>query len=388
MQITIWNHSGDHANYYPACNYWKYCPALWSWAFPEGDVENYWSVTGCHLKSPALCSWEQQSYPGTTWASIEENHIKQKSYPSALLLEVEEFSLAVQNHGGADQANWMPCRCPHGPRAFSSSWIHQDRWLTPDHRRCRRMFAHRHRNWDRQGSSHVLCADASIVSLYNCYGHARVFRRVFERLVDCYIKETDGIRRNGDQSGRGWPWTHHRISDETSADGSSLSACLPTCVGGSDDDESVWGIGLDVLIGIQPLQNVLRPCGQRQGVQFAWSLHPDSGQLNKMNSPLSFRFEVRRRTWSSFDPIVLNRSPHSPWLRLLSGKTAELVGWFHTIGEQCRWYWNRLKVIFGTRTLLKTPWENVDWETDLENLNVQRLAEQYPGYLVAEFLWC
>ena len=35
----------------------------------------------------------------------------------------KDFLLAVHKQGGADQANWMPCRCPHGPRTFSSGWI-------------------------------------------------------------------------------------------------------------------------------------------------------------------------------------------------------------------------------------------------------------------------
>ena len=189
--------------------------------------------------------------------------------------------------------------------------------LTPDHRCCRRMLAHRHRNWNRQHSSHVLFSDESIVSLYNCNGHARVFRCVVERLVDCCIQETDGIRRNDDQSGRGWPWTHHRILDENSADGSSFWACLPKYVDGSDDDESVWGIGLDVLSDIQPLLNVLGSCGQQQGVQFAWSAPSWFWTTERKLFPL----EMRTRTWPSFDVIVFNRCPRSPWVRLLLSRT-------------------------------------------------------------------
>ena len=40
------------------------CSGLRSWAFSEGDDENYWSVTRCHLKSSMPCSCEQESYPG------------------------------------------------------------------------------------------------------------------------------------------------------------------------------------------------------------------------------------------------------------------------------------------------------------------------------------
>ena len=51
------------------------------------------------------------------------------------------------------------------------------------------------------------------------------FRRVVERLVDCRIQETGGIRGHGELIGRGWIWTHHWRSHETSADGSCSTAC-------------------------------------------------------------------------------------------------------------------------------------------------------------------
>ena len=90
MQITILNPSGDRVNYYPACNYWKYCSVVCSCLFPRG---NYLSVTWCRLKSPTLCLWEQQSYPGTTRESIEDNHIKRRPCPSSHV-EAEEVSLS------------------------------------------------------------------------------------------------------------------------------------------------------------------------------------------------------------------------------------------------------------------------------------------------------
>ena len=183
----------------------------------------------------------------------------------------------------------MPCRCPHGPREFSSSWISPKTSRTilqtnPGQRRSHCMLAHRHHNWNHQHWSLALFADESIVSLYKCNRHARVSRRVVERLVDCCIQETDGIRRHDDQSGRDRSWTHHRMSDESSADGPSLGACLPTCVSGINDVESVWGISLDVVYYIQPLLNRLGPCRQWQGIQ-------------------------------------LNRCPLSPWVRLLLSGT-------------------------------------------------------------------
>ena len=123
--------------------------------------------------------------------------------------------------------------------------------LTPHHRRRCRMLAHKHLNWNRQHWSRALFVDEYIVSISNCNGHVRVFRCLAEMLMDCYIQETDGIRQNDYQSGRDWSWAHNRKSHETNADRSSLGSCLSARVGGSDDEETVWGIVLDVLSGIQ-----------------------------------------------------------------------------------------------------------------------------------------
>ena len=64
MQITISNQNGNHANQYLACNHRKYFLVLRSWPLSEGDVENYWNATGCHLNVLAkfvrvvvLCVW-------------------------------------------------------------------------------------------------------------------------------------------------------------------------------------------------------------------------------------------------------------------------------------------------------------------------------------------
>ena len=46
-----------------------------------GDMWSYWSVTRWHLESSVPCSWDQQSYPGATWASIEDNYTKRRPCP-------------------------------------------------------------------------------------------------------------------------------------------------------------------------------------------------------------------------------------------------------------------------------------------------------------------
>ena len=48
---------------------------------------------------------------------------KKKTMTSSTYHEAKEFSLSVQDQGGADQANWTLCLCAHGPRTFRSSWI-------------------------------------------------------------------------------------------------------------------------------------------------------------------------------------------------------------------------------------------------------------------------
>ena len=107
---------------YPAYNYWKYCPVLGSWAFSEEDVANYWIVTRCYFESPMPYPWDQQSYPGDTWASIEFNHIRWRPYPSPHQ-QGEKVPSSVRDQSGADQANWTLCFCPRGPKMFSISWI-------------------------------------------------------------------------------------------------------------------------------------------------------------------------------------------------------------------------------------------------------------------------
>ena len=67
---------------------------------------------------------------------------------------------------------------------------------------------------------------------------------------------------------------HQQIAYETSADGCSSGACVPTSCGGGDDRASVWGISLDALSEIQLLLNIFEPCGQRHGIRFVWPEPP------------------------------------------------------------------------------------------------------------------
>ena len=276
------NPSGNHANQYPACNYGRYCLFLRPLSSSEGNVKNNWSVTSGHLKSHAPCSWEQQFAKrlfGIYWrvSQHKEDHallriMKRNSFLSASI----KVELIIQT--------WRPV-CVHTiqGRLVAAGYCsrHPDRCLRliPNHHR-RRMLAHKHHNWNRQHWSHVLFADESIVSLYNCNGHDRVYRRVVQRLGDCCMQETDWIRENIKHSGRRLTWTHHRISHESNANGSSFEACLLTFGGGSDNQESVWGIAsFWISWAISSCYETPLKCADKESVPSSpEQLHPDPGR--------------------------------------------------------------------------------------------------------------
>ena len=154
---------------------WKYCSVLRSWPFSERCAENYCSTTRYHLKSSTPCSREQQSYPGTTWTPIEDEHVK-KTVPFYVSWGEKVFSQHPES-----ERSWSCWSCELDAMSMSPRytyvWLQPDiAGLTPDLRRHRCMLAHKHQNRNHQHLSHVLFADKSIVSLYNFNGHARIFR--------------------------------------------------------------------------------------------------------------------------------------------------------------------------------------------------------------------
>ena len=73
-QIAIWNPSGIHGNYYPACNCWKYCSVLWSWAFRERDIVS----KGAIQKSYAVfvrAAVLPRGYMGIYWRHSHQKNI-------------------------------------------------------------------------------------------------------------------------------------------------------------------------------------------------------------------------------------------------------------------------------------------------------------------------
>ena len=76
----------------------------------------------CH-KVPWPPSWsgDRDSFPKVTWASVDDDHTKGRRCPYPNYGE-KWVSLIVENQDRTDQANWTSCFCPHGPKAFGSSW--------------------------------------------------------------------------------------------------------------------------------------------------------------------------------------------------------------------------------------------------------------------------
>ena len=128
----------------------------------------------CHkmpFKSLMLCSWEQRFYPGTTWASIEDDYTKKD-------------------------------------RAFSVSWGER---VFSQHPRSKysRMLADRPENWTHQLWSHVIFDDEYRVGLHHSS------RRAFQIIPSVsWTQQSTGVStawqqlRNANYSCRGWLWTH------------------------------------------------------------------------------------------------------------------------------------------------------------------------------------
>ena len=86
-------------------------------------------------------------------------------------------------------------------------------------------------------------------------------------------------------SGKGWTWTHQHISHETSADGSSSSACVPICGVVGADHESVWASGMTSWVIPSCYQTSLDCMGRKTMSSSPDQLDPDSRRWEKPVSP-------------------------------------------------------------------------------------------------------
>ena len=102
---------------------------------------------------------------------------------------------------------------------------------------------------------------------------------------------------------------------------------MPTCIGGGDDQESVWGMCVDILSDIQLLVDVFGLYKQRHSVQFAWWVPSWSLPLRES---CSHRDAENYNARSSFDVIDFYRCPQCPKYNYRSHEDgAWLLGW-HT----------------------------------------------------------
>ena len=105
---AISKQSGNHASQYPTWNSWTHWSVVWSWAVSEGDIEENRRVTRWHLQSLPSSLGCCKGYLKATWASVEDDHTKERPspYPNH---EEKHVSFIVENQGRADQANTAYC---------------------------------------------------------------------------------------------------------------------------------------------------------------------------------------------------------------------------------------------------------------------------------------
>ena len=233
--------------------------------FPQFSPKAVWRICVVHIQLWAM------------WASIEDDHINRRPSSSPYhrvkgFLPASRITVRLIRRAG--RRVFL-----HTVQGYHSR--HPDRFprLTPDHR-CR-------------------------VSL-GC-NNPLAFQQHDEKLGHAHYRC------------RGWPCTHLQIAHEASADGSSLGAYVPTCLGVGDGQESARGTDLDVWNEIRRLHvlNIFEPhegTASSQSDQF----HHDSGRTLREKI---FHLLIRIKARSSFDVIVFNRYPCSPWVRVLLSRT-------------------------------------------------------------------
>ena len=121
VQIIISNQSGNHANQYPYCNFWKYCSVPRSCSFSEWDVENYWIVARCHitvLRVFVRVAVSLLGYMGIYWRWSPQK----KKVPPSVSWGERVFSQHPGSRWGWSGELDALCFSAR-PRTFSSSYI-------------------------------------------------------------------------------------------------------------------------------------------------------------------------------------------------------------------------------------------------------------------------
>ena len=228
------------------------------------------------------------------WASVENDYTKRGSFLS-LYHEEEQVSLSVEDQGGAE-LNEVFCLPAW---TFSSGWIlfktsKQMIQTDTDHRHLRHILLCRHQNWNHQYWSHMIIADESRFSLYQCDNPVFLYNNPLT------FQQHDETFGHGHYSSMGWPWTDRQMSDDTISDGPCISGINleppPTYLERYPaDTKHLWAARTETQ---RPIR-LISP-----------TLIPDTGRN-------LFPLLMRRRVRSSSDVIEFNRCPRIPWVRLL-----------------------------------------------------------------------
>ena len=209
-------------------------------------------LCGITLLVPPFClkAVLTRGYVGIYWGQSDQK--KAMSFYASRGGKTEDCSFysAVQNQDGAIRRTGRPVVVRMVQGRFVEAGYqsrHPDRCprRTHHHRCRRRMLADMHSNWNHQHWSHPIFDDESRVSLYHFDHRSCEFHLFLSCNNTLAFQKHDEKLRHARNSCRGWLWTHQRIAHETSPDGPSCGACVQTCGGSGDGQESV--IGLDVF---------------------------------------------------------------------------------------------------------------------------------------------
>ena len=165
----------------------------------------------------------QQSYPGATWASIEDNHTKRRPHPS-MHLEAEVFSQLSRIRVELIRRTGRPVVVPMVQGRLVTAG-YQSRYPDRCHRCRPRMLADMPQNWKHQHWSYPIFDDESRVSLYYSDQRACEFHLFLGYKNPLAFQQHDEKHGHAHYSYRGWLWIHQQIAHETSADYSSCGSC-------------------------------------------------------------------------------------------------------------------------------------------------------------------
>ena len=230
IKISIWFSGGRYSHRDMSMVSCQKSPTGHAYAWRIGpfwqdtlDVENDWSATTWHLKSPAPCPWYQQSYPGVARASVEDDYMKGDSALLCIIKGNRFISVSRIRMRFIRQIICYIFVC-----MVTSGWVslktsrhipQTDIWSSPP-------VTHICTPSPELESSALISCD-----IY-CWGQGQPLPLWSTGFSDATFHQPFNIRKK--HSGmsfpfytcRSWPWTHQQISAKISVGGSSL---MPLC---------------------------------------------------------------------------------------------------------------------------------------------------------------